>query len=74
MRTLPEDSSGPGLEEIKKQPKNNALASAARFIGMLSHAQQGQIQLPARAHTQAVGSLPGQGACGRQRINVSLSH
>ena len=33
-----------------------------------------QIGSPVRAHTQVAGLIPSWGACGRQMINVSLSH
>ena len=47
----------------------------AQLFGALSESPKKAVGLIlVRAHTKAMGSIPGQGEYGRQLINVSLSH
>ena len=47
----------------------------AQLVGMSSCKLESlQVWFPVRAHARVEGSVPGQGMCERQLINVSLSH
>ena len=52
--------------------KKEAPAGMAQLVGMLSHRPEGCGLVPSQG--LGAGLVPGQGACGRQLINVLLSH
>ena len=44
------------------------------LLGITPQIERSHIRLVARVHAWVAGSVPGQGACGRQLIDVTLSH
>ena len=46
----------------------------AQLVGSHSQSERSPVQFPVRAHARVAFSVPGQGSCKRQAIDVSLSH
>lgn len=53
---------------IKSTP---AVAGVAQWLSTLPCTERSQIAFLVRAHGQAVGSVPGQGGCKRQQVDVA---
>ena len=56
------------------KPHNSSLTGVAQLVGRRSANEMPPVLFLVRAYAWVAGSVPSQGACRRQLLNVSLSH